>query len=186
NHQQRLMQLKSEIQVLHSEKKNLSQLLTKANPNAKSDAVQLMHVLKLNDAGKVHASLIEKFLAKWLSALILAEGEHFLEDRARQLKQQAVQDKIQIANTMCLADWIESPHYSLWQQVAVVDTLAQALPLQTELLQGQSILSLDGYHVGSDWVIALEYDEASQAGQGALSHRIRMDEIEQQLAELKP
>ncbi|MCO8082605.1 chromosome segregation protein SMC [Acinetobacter lwoffii] len=184
--QQQLMQLKSEIQVLHSEKKNLSQLLTKANPNAKNDAVQLMHVLKLNDAGKVHASLIEKFLAKWLSAQILAEGEHFLEDRARQLKQQAVQDKMQIANTMCLANWIESPHYSLWQQVAVVDTLAQALPLQTELLQGQSILSLDGYHVGADWVIALEYDEASQAGQGALSHRIRLDEIEQQLAELEP
>ncbi|ENU15897.1 chromosome segregation protein SMC [Acinetobacter lwoffii] len=186
NHQQRLMQLKSEIQVLHSEKKNLSQLLTKANPNAKNDAVQLMHVLKLNDAGKGHASLIEKFLAKWLSAQILAEGEYFLEDCARQLKQQAVQNKIQIANTMCLADWIESPHYSLWQQVAVVDTLAQALPLQTDLLQGQSILSLDGYHVGSDWVIALDYDEASQAGQGALSHRIRLDEIEQQLAELEP
>ncbi|MCU4449338.1 chromosome segregation protein SMC [Acinetobacter lwoffii] len=186
NHQQRLMQLKSEIQVLHSEKKNLSQLLTKANPNAKNDAVQLMHVLKLNDAGKGHASLIEKFLAKWQSAQILAEGEHFLEDCARQLKQQAVQNKIQIANTMCLADWIESPHYSLWQQVAVVDTLAQALPLQTDLLQGQSILSLDGYHVGSDWVIALDYDEASQAGQGALSHRIRLDEIEQQLAELEP
>ena len=185
-HQQRLMQLKSEIQVLHSEKKNLSQLLTKANPNAKNDAVQLMHVLKLNDAGKGHASLIEKFLAKWLSAQILAEGEHFLEDCARQLKQQAIQDKIQIANTMCLADWIESPHYSLWQQVAVIDTLAQALPLQTELLQGQTLLSLDGYHVGADWMIALDYDEASQAGQGALSHRIRLDEIEQQLAELEP
>lgn len=184
--QQQLMQLKSEIQVLHSEKKNLSQLLTKANPNAKSNAIQLMHVLKLNDAGKVHASLIEKFLAKWLSAQILTEGEHFLEDCARQLKQQAVQNKIQIANTMCLADWIESPHYSLWQQVAVVDTLAQALPLQTELLQGQTLLSLDGYHVGADWVIALDYDEASQAGQGALSHRIRQDEIEQQLAELEP
>nr|WP_318270340.1 chromosome segregation protein SMC [Prolinoborus fasciculus] len=184
--QQQLMQLKSEIQVLHSEKKNLSQLLTKANPNAKSNAIQLMHVLKLNDAGKVHASLIEKFLAKWLSAQILTEGEHFLEDCARQLKQQAVQNKIQIANTMCLADWIESPHYSLWQQVAVVDTLAQALPLQTELLQGQTLLSLDGYHVGADWMIALDYDEASQAGQGALSHRIRLDEIEQQLAELEP
>ncbi|MGL3044673.1 chromosome segregation protein SMC [Acinetobacter pecorum] len=184
--QQRLMQLKSEIQVLHSEQKNLSQLLTKANPNSKSDAVQLMHILKLNDAGKAHASLIEKFLAKWLSAQILAEGEHFLEDCARQLKQQAVQDKIQISNTMCLADWIESPHYSLWQQVAVVDTLAQALPLQTELLQGQTLLSLDGYHIGADWVIALDYDEASQAGQGALSHRIRLDEIEQQLAKLEP
>lgn len=182
--QQCLMQLKSEIQVLHSEQKNLSQLLTKANPHAKADALQLMHVLKLNDAGKDHAKLIEKFLAKWLSAQILAEGENFLEDRARQLKPYAVQDKIQIANTVCLADWIESPQYSLWQQVAVVDSLAQALKLQTGLLQGQTLLSLDGYQVGPDWVIALDYDESSQAAQGALSHRIRLEEIELQLSAL--
>src|SRR5690606_27459338 len=74
--QQCLMQLKSEIQVLHSEQNNLSQLLIKANPHAKADALQLMHVLKLNDAGKDQAKLIEKFLAKWLSAQILAEGEN--------------------------------------------------------------------------------------------------------------
>ncbi|WP_180101057.1 MULTISPECIES: chromosome segregation protein SMC [Acinetobacter] len=182
--QQCLMQLKSEIQVLHSEQKNLSQLLTKANPHAKADALQLMHVLKLNDAGKDHAKLIEKFLAKWLSAQILAEGENFLEDRARQLKPYTVQDEIQIANTVCLADWIESPQYSLWQQVAVVDSLAQALKLQTGLLQGQTLLSLDGYQVGPDWVIALDYDESSQAAQGALSHRIRLEEIELQLSAL--
>ena len=182
--QQCLMQLKSEIQVLHSEQKNLSQLLTKANPHAKADALQLMHVLKLNDAGKDHAKLIEKFLAKWLSAQILAEGENFLEDRARQLKPYAVQDKIQIAKTVCLADWIESPQHSLWQQVAVVDSLAQALKLQTGLLQGQTLLSLDGYQVGPDWVIALDYDESSQAAQGALSHRIRLEEIELQLSAL--
>src|SRR5690606_16635448 len=182
--QQCLMQLKSEIQVLHSEQNNLSQLLTKANPHAKADALQLMHVLKLNDAGKDHAKLIEKFLAKWLSAQILAEGENFLEDRARQLKPYTVQDEIQIANTVCLADWIESPQYSLWQQVAVVDSLAQALKLQTGLLQGQTLLSLDGYQVGPDWVIALDYDESSQAAQGALSHRIRLEEIELQLSAL--
>lgn len=182
--QQCLMQLKSEIQVLHSEQNNLSQLLIKANPHAKADALQLMHVLKLNDAGKDQAKLIEKFLAKWLSAQILAEGENFLEDRARQLKPYTVQDEIQIANTVCLADWIESPQYSLWQQVAVVDSLAQALKLQTGLLQGQTLLSLDGYQVGPDWVIALDYDESSQAAQGALSHRIRLEEIELQLSAL--
>ena len=182
--QQQLMQLKSEIQVLHSEQKNLSQLLTKANPHAKADAVQLMQVLKLNQAGKVHASLIEKFLAKWLTAQILAQGENFLEDRARQLKQYVVQDKIQLANTLSLADWIESPHYSLWQQVAVAENLSEALKLQSQLSQGQTLLSLDGYHVGADWVIALDYDEASQAGQGALSHRIRLEEIELQLSAL--
>ena len=61
--------------------------------------------------------------------------------------------------------------------------LKQALALQKQLKDGQSLLSLDGYHVGMDWVIGLDYDEASQAGQGALSHRIRLDEIEQSLAE---
>ncbi len=118
------------------------------------------------------------------STQILAEGENFLEDRARQLKPYTVQDEIQIANTVCLADWIESPQYSLWQQVAVVDSLAQALKLQTGLLQGQTLLSLDGYQVGPDWVIALDYDESSQAAQGALSHRIRLEEIELQLSAL--
>src|SRR5690606_24767646 len=107
--QQFLMQFKYVIHVMHSNQKHLDQLLTKANRHAKADALQLMHVLKLNDAGKDHAKLIEKFLAKWLSAQILAEGENFLEDRARQLKPYTVQDEIQIAKTVCLADWIASP-----------------------------------------------------------------------------
>lgn len=184
--QQLLIQMKSEIQVLHSERKNLSQLLTKANPNAKADAVQLMQVLKLNPQAKTHASLIEKFLAKWLSAQVLEENEYFLENSARQLKAQTTQDNIQIAELPCLADWIEAPQYSLWQQVAVAENFKQALGLQTQLRAGQSILSLDGYHVGPDWVIALDYDEDSQAGQGALSHLIRLDEIEQQLTQLEP
>ena len=77
-----------------------------------------------------------------------------------------IQDNIQIAELPCLADWIEAPQYSLWQQVAVAENFKQAVGLQTQLRTGQSILSLDGYHVGPDWVIALDYDEASQAGQG--------------------
>ncbi|WP_347453594.1 chromosome segregation protein SMC [Acinetobacter thermotolerans] len=183
--QQQQMQLKSELQVLNAEKKNLSQLLAKANPAAKADAMQLMHVLKLNDQGKAHASLIEKFLAKWLSAQVLSDSENFLENTARQLKAQQSTVKIQLDKAQCLADWIEEPQYSLWQQVAVVETLQQALQLQSQLQPGQSTLSLDAYHVGPDWVIGLEFDEASQAGQGALSHRIRLDEIEQQMIQLE-
>lgn len=185
-HQQHLMQLKSKIQVLHSERKNLSQLLTKAHPPVKTDRVQLMQVLKLQPPAKVHAALIEKFLAKWLSAQVLTQDEHFLENHPRQLKTQTAQLQIQIAGLPCLADWIAAPHYSLWQQVAVAESFHAALSLQPQLQPGQSILSLDGYHVGPDWVIALDYDAHSQAGQGALSHRIRLDEIEQQLTELEP
>ncbi len=181
--------LKSAIQVLQSEQKNLNQLLIKNSPKVQNDAVQLMQVLKLKDQAKMHANLIEKFLAKWLSAQVLDANADFAESMARQLKTHASQDQIQLAGLPCLADWIESPQHSIWQQVAVADNLNQALSLQSELAIGQSILSLDGYHVATDWVIGLFYDEASQAGQGALSHRIRLDEIEtelvQQLAQLE-
>lgn len=178
--------LKSAIQVLQSEQKNLNQLLIKNSPKVQNAAVQLMQVLKLKDQAKAHANLIEKFLAKWLSAHVLDANTDFAESIARQLKSNSSQDRIQIAGLPCLADWIESPQHSIWQQVAVADSLNQALSLQSKLSIGQSILSLDGYHVGADWVIGLFYDEASQAGQGALSHRIRLDEIESLLAEQLP
>ena len=178
--------LKSAIQVLQSEQKNLNQLLIKNSPKVQNDAVQLMQVLKLKDLAKAHANLIEKFLAKWLSAHIIDTEAGFGESIARQLKSNSSQDQIQIAGLSCLADWIESPQHSIWQQVAVADNLTQALSLQSQLGMGQSILSLDGYHVGADWVIGLFYDEASQAGQGALSHRIRLDEIETALAQQLP
>ena len=178
--------LKSAIQVLQSEQKNLTQLLIKNSPKVQNDAVQLMQLLKLKDQAKPYANLIEKFLAKWLSAQVLDANTHFAESIARQLKSNILQNRIQLAGLECLADWIESPQHSIWQQVAVADTLTQALSLQSQLSLGQSILSLDGYHVGVDWVIGLFYDEASQAGQGALSHRIRLDEIETALAQQLP
>ena len=178
--------LKSAIQVLQSEQKNLNQLLIKNSPKVQNDAVQLMQVLKLKDQAKAHANLIEKFLAKWLSAHVLDANADFAESIARQLKVDRSQERIQLAGLPCLADWIESPQHSIWQQVAVADSLNQALSLQSQLSIGQSILSLDGYHVGADWVIGLFYDEASQAGQGALSHRIRLDEIETALAQQLP
>lgn len=178
--------LKSAIQVLQSEQKNLNQLLIKNSPKVQNDAVQLMQVLKLKDQAKAHANLIEKFLAKWLSAQVLDVDADFAESIARQLKTHFSQNQIQLTGLPCLADWIESPQHSIWQQVALADSLNQALSLQSQLAIGQSILTLDGYHVAADWVIGLFYDEASQAGQGALSHRIRLDEIETALAQQLP
>lgn len=126
---------------------------------------------------------MKKFLAKWLSAHCLDNSDAFTDAVARQLTPQPHVELIEIAGCDSLASWIESPQSSLWQQVGVTTNLKQALALQKQLKDGQSLLSLDGYHVGVDWVIGLDYDEASQAGQGALSHRIRLDEIEQTLAE---
>ncbi|ENV18545.1 chromosome segregation protein SMC [Acinetobacter guillouiae] len=178
--------LKSDVQVLQSEQKNLTQLMAKSAVNSKADTVQLMQVLTLNAQGKAHAQLVEKFLAKWLSAHIVDQDADFAESVARQLKASSSQDKIQLNGLACLADWIESPQYSLWNQVAVIESLTQALAVQAQLKAGQSILTLDGYHIGQDWVIGLFFDESSQAAQGALSHRIRLEEIETQLAQLQP
>lgn len=185
-HKAQCATLKSEIQILQSEQKNLNQLLIKQSPKAQTDVVQLMQVLQLADVAKPHANLIEKFLAKWLSAQVVEADIEFQDSRARQLKIHLAVDsktsKIQLSECESLSDWIASPQSSLWQSVAITESLSQALALQVQLQAGQSILSLDGYHVGADWVIGLFYDEAAQAGQGALSHRIRLDEIEKALA----
>ncbi|MDM1762749.1 MULTISPECIES: chromosome segregation protein SMC [unclassified Acinetobacter] len=176
--------LKSEIQVLQSEQKNLNQLLVKSSKLQDNNATSLMQNLKLNAQGKTYANLIEKFLAKWLSAQFVDPQHSFQENLARQLKATTHLEKIQLENLICLADWIEFPQSSMWQQVAIAENLPQALTLQPQLKVGQSILTLDAYHVGQDWVIGLLFDESSQAAQGALSHRLRLEEIEQSLVEL--
>ena len=180
-----LQSLKTEIQVLLAEQKNLNQLLAKQSPKQNQNAVRLMQSLRLTTQGKSHAVIIEKFLAKWLQAQLIESGQTFQEDVARQLKS-STQQKIQIQQLRCLNDFIEAPQSSLWANVAVADDLTTALSHQSDLIHAQSILTLDGYHVGADWVIALHYDEDSQSAQGMLSHQVRLEEIEQQLAEMQP
>ena len=177
--------LKTEIQVLLAEQKNLNQLVAKQSPKQNQDIVRLMQNLRLTAQAKVHACIIEKFLAKWLQAHLIGNEQAFQEGIARQLKS-SQQQPIQIAELTCLSEWIEAPQSSLWTNVAVAEDLATALSHQSDLIHAQSILTLDGYHVGADWVIALHYDEDSQAAQGMLSHQVRLEEIEQQLAEIQP
>ena len=177
--------LKTEIQVLLAEHKNLNQLVAKQSPKQNQDIVRLMQNLRLTAQAKVHACIIEKFLAKWLQAQLIGNGQAFQEGIARQLKS-SQRPPVQVAGLACLSAWIEAPQSSLWANVAVAENLAIALHHQSDLNQAQSILTLDGYHVGADWVIALHYDEDSQIAQGMLSHQARLEEIEQQLAEMQP
>ena len=177
--------LKTEIQVLLAEQKNLNQLVAKQSPKQNQDIVRLMQNLRLTAQAKVHACIIEKFLAKWLQAQLIGNGQAFQEGIARQLKS-SQQQPVQIVELTCLSEWIEAPQSSLWTNVAVAEDLATALRYQVHLQQAQSILTLDGYHVGADWVIALHYDEDSQIAQGMLSHQVRLEEIEQQLAQQQP
>ncbi|MDO3664940.1 chromosome segregation protein SMC [Acinetobacter higginsii] len=177
--------LKTEIQVLLAEQKNLTQLVAKQSPKHDQNAVRLMQSLRLSAQAKAHANIIEKFLAKWLQAQLIENGQAFQEGISRQLKS-SPQQLVQIAEMTCLSDWIEAPQSSLWAHVAIAENLAVALEHQADLQHAQSILTLDGYHVGTDWVIALHYDEDSQTAQGMLSHQVRLEEIEQQLAQQQP
>ncbi len=192
-----VLSLKTEIQVLLAEQKNLNQLVAKQSPKTTQNSVRLMQSLRLTTQGKAHATVIEKFLAKWLQAHLLEGEQPFQEGVARQLRNpsQPPFDKGRSSplfqrgvrgDLKYLSDWIESPQSSLWANVAVAETLAAALEHQPDLNPEQSILTLDGYHVGADWVIGLLYDEDSQSAQGLLSHQVRIEEIEQQLAEKQP
>ncbi|MCE1271745.1 MAG: chromosome segregation protein SMC [Acinetobacter sp.] len=184
-HKADVQSLKTEIQVLLAEQKNLNQLVAKQSPKQDQHAVRLMQSLRLSAQAKAHASIIEKFLAKWLQARLIENGQAFQEGISRQLKS-SPQQPIQVAELICLSEWIEAPQSSLWANVAVAEDLTTALRSQVDLEQAQSILTLDGYHVGSDWVIALLYDEDSQTAQGMLSHQVRLEEIEQQLVQKQP
>ncbi|MGR0305739.1 chromosome segregation protein SMC [Acinetobacter beijerinckii] len=179
-----MQSLKTEIQVLLAEQKNLNQLVAKQSPKQDQHAVRLMQSLRLSAQAKAHASIIEKFLAKWLQAQLIENGQVFQEGISRQLKS-SQQQPVQIAELTCLSEWIEAPQSSLWANVAVAEDLTTALRYQADLQQGQSILTLDGYHVGADWMIGLHYDEDSQTAQGILSHQVRLEEIEQQLVQKK-
>ena len=192
-----VLSLKTEIQVLLAEQKNLNQLVAKQSPKTTQNSVRLMQSLRLTTQGKAHATVIEEFLAKWLQAHLLEGEQPFQEGVARQLRNpsQPPFDKGRSSplfqrgvrgDLKYLSDWIESPQSSLWANVAVAETLAAALEHQPDLNPEQSILTLDGYHVGADWVIGLLYDEDSQSAQGLLSHQVRLEEIEQQLAEKQP
>ena len=192
-----VLSLKTEIQVLLAEQKNLNQLVAKQSPKTTQNSVRLMQSLRLTTQGKAHATVIEKFLVKWLQAHLLEGEQPFQEGVARQLRNpsQPPFDKGRSSplfqrgvrgDLKYLSDWIESPQSSLWANVAVVEDLATALEHQPDLNPEQSILTLDGYHVGADWVIGLLYDEDSQSAQGLLSHQVRLEEIEQQLAEKQP
>ncbi len=191
--------LKTEIQVLLAEQKNLNQLVAKQSPKHDQNVVRLMQSLRLTAQGKIHAAIIEKFLAKWLQAQVLDDEQSFQEGVARQLKNPSCgtttvphpfdkgrSSRGDRGDLKYLSDYIEAPQSSLWANVTVADDLAIALDHQAELNQSQSILTLDGYHVGADWVIGLHYDEDSQSAQGMLSHQVRLEEIQQQLEEKQP
>ncbi|MBF7690803.1 chromosome segregation protein SMC [Acinetobacter pollinis] len=176
----------SQISALRQEKQNLEKLqVKKTSSRSKGKNQQLIHVLQLTAQAKPYANLIEKFLAQWLMADILVDGHELRTDVARQLipnEREVVSDLV--LNLPTLSSWIKVPVLSLYRDVGLIDTLKNGLQLQHQLQQGQSILTLDGYWIGSDWIVALFYDDGSKI-EGVLSHQVRLEEITIALEQLE-
>ena len=190
--------LHTQIQLLQGEQRNLQQLQAKQSVKVNIESQLLSH-LQLSAAAVAHTALIEKFLGKWLAAQVVASADAWQADTARQLRlavasNQSQSDALKSQALQALAlqalprlsEWIISPQHSLWANVWLCDTLAQAQSLQAQLQAGQSLLSLDGYHMGADWLVALDYDQDAQAAQAALSHHLRLQQIATELAALTP
>ena len=148
-----------------------------AQQSLESNLPNLVNQLQLRPEAKPHVAVIEKLLANWLKSYVLTPEQHFELKQARQLKQS---QQTVSTTALSLADWITSPQHASWASVLIVEDIERALAQQAELLNGQTILSLDGYHVGPDWLIGLIYDEHSQVNDGALSQRLRLEQLQQE------
>ena len=177
--QQQLQTLNNQIQLLQREQQQLTHALPKLS-QTQATGQTLIQALQLADAAKPYVHLIEKFLSAWLNSQLQQDVAEFARDIPRQIKVSQIHP-IQCAGLTSLSTWILQPQHSLWANVVLAESLSQALALQHQLQTGQSILTLDGYHVGSDWLIALDYEQSQASG---LSQRLRLDEIEQELIHL--
>ena len=186
--QQQLQTQQNQMQLLQREQQQLLKALPKLSEST-GQGQTLIQALQLAEQAKPHAHMLEKFCSHWLNSQIVEQHAQFATDVARQIKPSTAAAR-EIAGLVPLSTWIVHPQHSLWVNVGLAENLAQALALQAKLHTGQSILTLDGYHLGPDWLIALDYEQAAVSG---LTQRLRLEEIaqniiniEQELAILKP
>lgn len=177
----------AQIKILTAEQKNLSGLMVKSSSQQQA-LPRLVDCIQLHDDAKTHTTVLEKVLSSWVNALVLKdEPLHAELARQIQLNQAIIASSwhSSLKDYPCLADWVIEPKWSYTQQIRIVEQVQHAISLQNNLSFGQMLLSLDGYLVGQDWQIALWYDEESATAQGSISHRLRLDEIAQELTDLQ-
>ena len=161
-------------------------LVAKQSPKQDQHAVRLMQSLRLS-AGKLKRmqALLRSSWLSGLQAQLIGNEQAFQEGIARQLKS-SQQQPIQVADLTCLSGMDRGTTIFFMDKCRRCRRFNHSIAISSGSQQAQSILTLDGYHVGSDWVIALHYDEDSQTAQGMLSHQVRLEEIQQQLAQKQP
>lgn len=144
--------------------------------------------LQVKPEGQHLLAFLEMVYADWLRAIDSDELPS-VQQRCYQSTDLAEGMPCTIAATTPLAAWITAPMLSLWQQIWVIADVAQALAGREQLRVGQSLLTLDGYWVGRDWLVNVQpntRDPADTSGQGVLSQRARIDVLSAELAVLSP
>jgi chromosome segregation protein len=175
-----------------SELAALQKLLNKTQPQPKkqstlSMAAPLFKQLKFSVAAQPHLQLIEKFIADWLNAVEQVGVQSALDAaRSYQAQQTALPSTVfKHPEVTAFLEWIEQPHLSCWCGVGVVSDHQRALSLQSQLSPDQTLLSLDGYWMGQNWVINLNVDEQAARQQGVLQQQQRLQQLQQQIAQLQ-
>lgn len=177
---------------------------TTSNVSKTDQPPVLLQQLKLSEDAKPHIQLIEKLLGDWLTSTAQQEfNGHEANSRSyltvsvsqtgsinqtgsvnqAACNQLAVLNILQHDSVIPLSHWVE-PMLSCWQAVGVVSSHKLALSLQSQLNPQQSLLSLDGFWLGSNWQVNLNLDDSAARQQGVLQQQLRMQVLEQQLNHL--
>ena len=195
--QQQQQQDQSEFEAL---KKLQAQLI---HPTAKPDSdsteqVQiLLQQLTLSAEAQPHSALIEKLMGDWLRAngVPMFSTDHADDGSYSAYSRSYLADLKDVShNTIALTalvherviplqQWV-TPLLSCWQAVGIVNTHQDALTLHHQLQGQQSLLSLDGFWLGTNWQLNLNLDESAARQQGILQQQLRQQQLKQQLNQL--
>lgn len=202
---QQMQQQVQQLEFLQKNQQNEIQKVEKLVQQTQNTSVEisqpLLKQLQLSDAGKQHSQWVEKVLAQWLNAQ--SETAHQYDEQAwqRAIARQVWVDAdyrpqgdvpSALRDVPTLSTWIVQPQHSLWQQIFVVENQQQAQALRPHLTGAFSILSQDGFWLGQDWLVNLNYDEQTGAD-GQLYYQNYLQELrsqqqvqQQQLVDLQP
>lgn len=185
----------SEFDALHKLQTQLIPSVAKQDADSTEPAQVLLQQLTLCADAQPHIALIEKLMGDWLRA----SGVSALDAHHRNSRSYLIQTAPDLASdslnhaaslTALLHDsviplqhWV-TPILSCWQAIGIVNTHQDALELQHQLNGQQSLLSLDGFWLGTNWQLNLNLDESAARQQGVLQQQLRQQQLKQQLQQL--
>jgi chromosome segregation protein len=145
------------------------------------EGARLIDQLHITDAGRAHLGLIEAVLGQWLKAHVDAT-EPVGRNVYRTLSDKTVPTHSQkLDGAEAFSAWFIEPQLSIWRHWSIVPERDHAHQLQEKLESYQSIISLDGHWIGTDWAIDLSRTEGvaieTAHHSGMLARRLRLETL---------